>query len=387
MNARLPLPALVLGFLSLAAGPAPALQRDVSDFETRIARINTQIRDLKAKLDDAEKKETSILSELDRIGLRKRLIRAELAAGGVAIERTDGELESLRKDIALRRTALEAERRSAERTLVTLYKFGRFDILQFALRSESLEVFLAESRNLAFLARHQNDVIRNYLAALSELGASESKLEAKKGEIAVLLRSAGEKKKELEAEERKNRELVSAIQRNKKSYAQALDELAESGRQLQALMKKIIEENYPLPYPFVPIYEKKGVLAWPISGRIITLFGPQKHPRFNTITTNSGIEIAPKKAGETVRAVHAGRVVYADAFEGYGNLIIVDHGLTYYTLYGHCSEFRVAKGDAVQSGQLIALSGDSGSLSGECLYFEIRYRTKALDPLKWLRRR
>jgi septal ring factor EnvC (AmiA/AmiB activator) len=387
MNARLYLPALVLGLLSLAASPEPAPQRDVSDFETRIARINTQIRDLKAKLAAAEKKESSILSELERIGLRKRLIRAELAAGGVAIERTNGELGSLRKDIALRRAALESERRSVEKTLVTLYKFGRFDILQFALRSESLEAFLAESRNLAFLARHQNDAIRSYLAALSELGASESRLEAKKAEIAVLLRAAGEKKKELEAEERKNRELISAIQRDKKSYAEALEELAESGRQLQALLKKIVDEKYPLPYPFIPLYEKKGALAWPISGRIVTLFGPQKHPRFNTITTNSGIEIAPKQAEAAVLAVHAGRVVYADAFKGYGNLIIVDHGLAYYTLYGHCSEFRVAKGDAVQAGQTIALSGDSGSLKGECLYFEIRDKTKALDPLKWLRRR
>ncbi|HEX2695068.1 MAG TPA: hypothetical protein VHP61_04900, partial [Acidobacteriota bacterium] len=271
MNARFPLPALVLGLLVLAGGPAPALQRDVSDFETRIAKINAQIRDLRAKLADEEKKESSILSDLDRIGLRKRLIRAELAAGAVAIERTDGELKALRKDIALRRMALESERRSVERTLVTLYKFGRFDLLQFALRSENIEAFLAESRNLAFLARYQNDVVKGYLAALSELGASEGKLEVKKGEIAILLRAAGEKKKELEAEERKNRELVASIQRNKRSYTEALEELAESGQQLQALMKRIVDEKYPLPYPFVPLYEKKGTLAWPVSGRIITL--------------------------------------------------------------------------------------------------------------------
>ena len=154
MNARLPLPALLLGLLSLAAAPRPPL-RDVSDFETRIAKINTQIHDLKAKIADAEKKESSILSELDRIGLRKGLIRAELAADGVAIERTNGELGSLRKDIARRRAALESERRSVEKTLVTLYKFGRFDFLKFALRSENIESFFAESKHLAFLARHQ----------------------------------------------------------------------------------------------------------------------------------------------------------------------------------------------------------------------------------------
>jgi septal ring factor EnvC (AmiA/AmiB activator) len=385
MNARPALSVLVIGLLVQAGGPA--LQRDVSDFETRIAKINAQIRDLKAKLSEADRKESSILADLDRIGLRKRLIRAELAAGAVAVERTNGELEALRKDIAHRRTALESERRSVERTLVTLYKFGRFDVLRFALRSENLEAFLAESRNLAFLARYQNDVVRGYLAALAELGVSEGRLEAKKTEIAGLLRAAGEKKSELEAEERKNRELVASVQRNKKTYAQALGELAESGRQLQALMKRIVEENYPLPYPFIPLYERKGALVWPVAGRIITPFGPQRHPRFNTITTNSGVEIAPKEAGTPILAVHSGRVVYADAFEGYGNLIIIDHGLTYYTLYGHCSEFRVAKGDPVRPGQPIALTGDSGSLKGECLYFEIRYKTKAVDPLKWLKRR
>lgn len=387
MNARLPLRALGLGLLVIVANPAPALQRDVSDFETRIAKINAQIRDLRAKLAEEEKRESSILSELERIGLRKRLIRAELEAGAVAVERTDGELEALRKEIVSRRTSLESERRSVERTLVTLYKFGRFDLLQFVLRSENIEAFLAESKNLAFFARYQNDVVTGYLTSLFELGAAEAKLEGKKSEIALLLRTAGGKKKELEEEERKNRELVANIQRNKRSYAQALEELAESGRQLQALMKRIVDEQYELPYPFIPLYEKKGKLAWPVSGRIIAPFGLQKHPLFNTVTMNNGIEIAPRKERVPVLAVHPGLVVYADAFEGYGNLIIVDHGLTYYTLYGHCSEFLAAKGDAVQAGQALALSGDSGSLKGECLYFEIRLRTKALDPLKWLMRR
>ena len=112
--------------------------------------------------------------------------------------------------------------------------------------------------------------------ALSELGASESRLETKKGEIAALLRAAGDKRKELEAEEVKNRDLVAGIQRSKKSYARALEELAESGQQLQALMKRIVDEKYPLPYPFIPLNEKKGALAWPVSGRVITSFGPQK---------------------------------------------------------------------------------------------------------------
>ena len=387
MSARVPLPAVLLGTLALAAVAFPSPQRDVSDFEARIARIEAQVRDIRARLSEAEKRETSILAELERIGLRKRLIRAEMAAGALALERADNELAALRRDIAARRTALESERKAAERTLVTLYKFGRFDLLRFVLSSETIAGFLAEGRSLSFLARYQNEVVTGYLSSLAGLAAAEGRLEVKKAEVAGLLRAAGDRKRGLEAEERKNRELVAGIQRDKTSYALVLEELAESGRQLQALMTRIIEEKYDIPYPFVPLYERKGGLSWPVAGRIVTPFGPQRHPKFNTVTMNNGIEIAPRRERSDVLAVHAGRIVFADSSEGYGNLVIVDHGLAYYTLYGHCSEFLVAKGDAVRTGDAVALSGDSGSLKGECVYFEIRFKTKALDPLKWLKRR
>ena len=180
---------------------------------------------------------------------------------------------------------------------------------------------------------------------------------------------------------------MAEVQRSRKSHVQALEELAESAKQLQVLLKKIVDEEYRLPFSFVPLYEKKGKLPWPIQGRIITAFGLQKHPRFNTITLNNGIEIAPKKEKAVIQSVHPGRIVYADVFEGYGNLIIIDHGMAYYSLYGHCSEFLAAKGDAVKAGQPVALVGDSGSLNGECLYFELRFKTRALDPLQWLKGR
>ena len=142
-----------------------------------------------------------------------------------------------------------------------------------------------------------------------------------------------------------------------------------------------------LPFRFVPFYEMKGKLAWPLDGRVIARFGVERHRQFNTIVMNNGIEIAPTDKKAAIKALHAGKVVFADYFQGYGNLIILDHGLNYYTLYGHCAEFLVAKGDFVREDQPIASVGDSGSLKGPCLYLEIRYRAKPLDPLQWLRRR
>jgi murein hydrolase activator len=381
---------LFLSFL-LFSGPAgvsavPRAQ-DVADFEKRIEKINAQIRDLKEKIKAEEGRESTILSALSRIGLAKNLIRKEIAANAVALERANGEMKGLKTEIAGRKTRLEAERAAVGKTLVTLYKFGKFEPFQFVLQAGNLETLISESKHLTILARHQQDAIAKFMTDLAGLGEAEGRLKAKSGELAGLIRASETKAGELEREEANNRDLVAEVRRTKKSFAQALDEYAESAKQLQILMKKIIDREYTLPFPFVPLYEKKGALPWPIQGKIITPFGLQKHPQFNTITLNNGVEIVPKKGETSIKAIHPGRVVYADAFEGYGNLIIIDHGMTYYSLYGHCSEFLVAMADTVKAGQPIALVGDSGSLRGECLYFELRFKTKALDPLQWLRRR
>ena len=124
-----------------------------------------------------------------------------------------------------------------------------------------------------------------------------------------------------------------------------------------------------------------------MEGKVLTLFGLQRHPRFNTVTVNNGIEIAPSKTDMVVKSIHTGKVVYTDHFQGYGNLIIVDHGLNYYSLYGQCSDFLVKKGDYVEAGQPIALVGDFSSPKGITLHLEIRFKTKPLNPLRWLKRR
>jgi septal ring factor EnvC (AmiA/AmiB activator) len=166
-----------------------------------------------------------------------------------------------------------------------------------------------------------------------------------------------------------------------------LDELKDRAEQLQNLVKKLQREEITLPQTLIPLYEKKGNLPWPLTGRIVTRYGDNRHHRFNTVTHNNGIEISPQK-DTVVKAIHAGRVAYTDYFEGYGYLVIIDHGMTYYSLYGHLSsEFLVKKGDFVKQEQPIATVGEFGSLKEETLYFEIRYKTDPVNPLHWLKRR
>ena len=373
------------------ASPPPAKaapqDKNVADFEQRLTRINGQIKDLRTRLEAEARKESSVLSSLARINLNRSLVERELAAQNVELERGRSELAAIQKNVRSLRAGIDRERESIERTLVTLYKFGRLDFFQFLLQARDIETYASESKHLALLARSQDEVVAGYLASLEELRAAQSALESKQRDLAEMARAASLKRQELETEARKNTTLVQEIRKNRETYKQTLEELSESAEELQKLMNKIIAQEWVLPAAFVPLYERRGKLAWPLEGRIVTPFGFEKHPDFKTVVMNKGVEIAPAKDKSLILAVHAGKVVYADYFQGYGNLLIVDHGMTYYTLYGHCSEFLAAVGDMVRSGQPVAVVGDSGSLKGECLYFEVRYKTKALDPLQWLKRR
>jgi len=388
---KLPLGLFSLGLFSLylltSAFAFSASAQDISDFDSRLKKIKEEINLLQKKLQEEKQKETSLLSQLNQLSLEKKLLLTELNLNLAERQKIDKEVARLRGEINALRQKLAAQKQQMEKTLVSLYKYGRLNWVDFFLRADSLTSIIAENKRFELLVEHQNSILNEYLRTEANLSESTRQLETKRGELQKLYDQAEEKRQALENKERSLREFTLRVQRNKLLFEQTIKEYQERAEQLQALMDKIIKQEVTLPFRFVPFYEKKGKLPWPLTGRVITPFGLQRHPQFNTVTLNNGIEIAPVGQDRTVRTVHAGKVVYADNFQGYGDLVIVDHGLNYYSLYGHCAEFLINKGDWVQEGQPIAIAGDSGSLKGLCLYFEIRYKTKALDPLQWLRKK
>ena len=360
-------------------------QQDVSKFQERLAKISQQIEQLRLKIEEEEKKESTTLSRLERIGFNKGLIKKEISLYAIQLEKANRELSSLNKSIPELEAKLDEEKQSIEKILITTYKFGKFNFLQFMLQAENVGALISENKNLTLLAQYQGKIISNYMENLDQLGTAEKELQTKKKEALRLIKNAQKKRKELQAQERKNRSLITEIKKNKKLHLQTLEELKVRAQQLLILIEKLLKEEISFPINLIPLYEKKGKLPWPIEGKVTTEFGLQRHPQFKTTTMNNGIEISPRKNYVIVRAIHPGKVVYSDYFQGYGNLIIVDHGMSYYSLYGHCSDILVKKGDLVKAEHPIALVGDIGSLEGDSVYFEIRFKTKPLNPLQWLK--
>jgi septal ring factor EnvC (AmiA/AmiB activator) len=127
------------------------------------------------------------------------------------------------------------------------------------------------------------------------------------------------------------------------------------------------------------------LLIQPVNGRIVSLYGPYKNPKYNITNFRSGIDITADN-GEPVRSVFKGKVLYASWFKTYGNMIIIDHGKNYYTVYAHLEEAFKAKGDVVETGEVIATVGDTGSMTGAKLYFEVRHHGKPVNPIPWLKK-
>lgn len=360
--------------------------KETIDPEKRLAQIREDIDGLRKKIAAEDKKEKTMLSSLDRIGFAKSLIRKEQAALAIDLEKNRRELDAIGRDIPALEANLGREKEALAQVLVALFKYGRFPMARFLMMAADLRTFVSQSKNLEILASFQDRMISNYGRDLAELGRAEETLKTKEQETRTLLARAVAKRAELEAEEKKNQALMDQIKTSKRDYSRTLEELAIRAQELQKLLQDFEKQAPPLDFPVIPITDGKGRLPWPAGGRVLQPYGLQHGP-FGTVTMNNGIEIAPREGDAAVRAVHSGKIVFADHFQGYGNLIILDHGQTYYSLYGHLAEFLVQKGDFVKAGQTIGAAGDTGSMVGVAVYFEIRYKTKPVDPLQWLSRR
>lgn len=319
-------------------------QQDVSDYEKRLKVLIEEINSIQTKIKAAEKQESSILSRLETLGFNKKLIKKELKAYSLRLDKANAELKEIENNTTQLEQKLEAEKEAVKKILVAMYKFGRMTYLDFMIQVDNIGSLISENKNLSLLANSQKKIIDEYMDMLQQLNQSQQDLKNKKLEISQLIQATREKEKDYDVQEQQNQALLNRIKQNRETHLQTLEELQQRAEQLQDLMKKLLKEEITLPFPVIPLYEKKGRLPWPITGKVVSRFGLEHHPKFNTKTQNNGIEITPED-NITVKAVHRGIVAFSDYFPGYGNLIIIDHGLTYYSLYGHCSELLVKKGD------------------------------------------
>lgn len=379
---------LLLAALAFAAAALHAQETITpadSQRQADLDRMQRRISTLKSRLAEGEKKAATLAEELQQLELRLEIATRE------------GELvAATRAEFANRLVAVSVERAAASeaagRTRVTLLararllqRFGRFGYFRVLLEARDLPAFLDSIERLDSLARRDGRLLLQHREAEARLQADLLREQALKTEIDRLY--ARSRQEEVRVASLKvERERLLVRERNESaSRRREVSALTDKAERLERLLETISRQSGDEPVgPSGGIRPWKGVLDWPVKGTIVETFGRHRHPRFDTWTVSNGIAVAVA-VGTPVHAVYAGRTVYAQWLAEYGNLVILDHGDGMLSLYAWLQAVSVKPGDPAAVGSEIGLAGYGPGRDEPGVYFEVRDRQKATDPIAWLR--
>jgi septal ring factor EnvC (AmiA/AmiB activator) len=352
------------------------------DRERRLEAIRSEIGRLRQEMDGLGSRERTLLGEVERLGAEIRLREAELAEASLRLEEvTEAIGEQDRKIVELSEAQTERRAYLAFR-LRELYKRGPVSGLRRLVGGEGLTSYLPGVRYAAYLSERDGRVLREFRADAEQLEKEREKLETQRERLAAA-RADGERARVALTRSRdQRRRAIERIQGDRRQRQVALDELESASRELSRLVVELGEESTP---PSIDIRKFRGLLDPPARGAVSAGFGNVVHPRFKTMVPHPGMDIEAA-SGEGFHSVFDGRVLFASWLHGYGLTVIVDHGEGVASVYAHGNVLLVEPGEGVVRGQQLGKVGETGSLRGPYLYFEIRDRGKPVDPAGWLRK-
>jgi septal ring factor EnvC (AmiA/AmiB activator) len=358
---------------------------EISDKRSRLEDIKDELESKRALYDSLGVKEKS---ESERL----RDIEQQVNLSDQLLLKITRESDRLKKTILTQKVELQTihalrddRARLLKQRLVYIYKMGeRLAWLEF-LSSGNPTSALAGYRNLKSLVEYDQGLITSYHDLTVSLEDGLKRFQANVSDLETL---QGDQKKELSNRQKtldSRKKLVNKLKNDKSEVERSITGLENDAKDIAGIIEDLERQALTAgPEPLLPgLSNNKGNLIWPSRGKIIRGFGPIRDKRGIELT-NPGIDIEAK-LGADVLAAATGVVMYVNWLRGYGQFLIVDHGAGYYTLYANLSDVLVESGDHVTAGELIALVGDSGSLEGPKLHFEVRYKKDQLNPLEWLR--
>jgi septal ring factor EnvC (AmiA/AmiB activator) len=398
VQCRLRLASVIFALLLVPGSAVGQKKDDVVSEQRKLQQTQKQLREQRGRAAEARKKEVSLLAELEQIDQTLARKKGDVARLTARITRIQTDVADLRSDIR----RLEGRRALQQSSLATrlraMYKIqAQGGALPLVFGGDDPVGRAVLLRHLTTLAAVDARLIQEYVLTTDGLAGRKSREEGHQAELEALRSEAERERADIDREATRRRGLLAKVRGERAYHERMVGELTEAARRLEAFIQSLQEKQRraaKVPTPSKPgappagvgFATLRGVLPWPAEGRLVASFGAQVNPRFGTRTFRSGIDIEAGE-GTEIAAVYAGHVVYTGWFKGYGNLIILDHGNEYYTLYAHVAGIDVREGDEVRQGQRIGTVGDTGSLAGPRLYFEVRYQGKPQDPERWLRQR
>jgi septal ring factor EnvC (AmiA/AmiB activator) len=381
---RVTLTALALAFVPLVSGlagqtPAPQ-ERDRAAAAAK--RAEERLQTLRKEADALAAQQRTLLADLRRLELERQISVEQLAKVERESKDVQRQLDTAEAKAAVLAEIAAAQLPDIEARLVQLYKMGRAGYWRLLLSVDDLQAIGRTYRTVSTLNAIDRARVNEHYATIDALARERKTLQERATQLEALGAEAARARAAADRAVAARSALVASIDARRDLNAQLTGELQDAQTKLQASMSQI-EGGRAAP-PALALRLFQGDLPWPARGPVLRPFGRQPSSRFGTAIVRNGMEIGVAE-GQPVRTVHEGTVAFADPFEGYGNLVIVDHGARAYSLYGYLGALGVNRGQHLEA-QAAVGTGGRNPAGNPALYFELRVDGAAVDPLQWLKR-
>jgi septal ring factor EnvC (AmiA/AmiB activator) len=367
---------LILCLLSL--GCINAWANSWQERLTQLQDIAQKITHLQLQLKTANRQKASIQAQLKKTEAAVAKLSYNLTKLQQDLKVQQATLAQLTKQLADAEASFQAQQSQLGHELRSVYMLGEVNYLKLMLNQQNPTEIEQTSTYYRYLMLNQLTAIDKVKATIAQIQQKQQAIIVHSQELSALQQQHKEEQQRLLSEKRRRERLVASLADQIDDKAEQLDELSADQRNLENIVAKLKRsEREQVTVQYTGLH---GRHPWPLHGPLLALFGtPIEQSELNW----KGILIAAND-GDAVQSVAPGQVIFANWLKGFGFLIIIEHGNGYMSLYGRNESLYKKVGDSVQSGDLIARAGRSGGFARSGLYFEIRHRGVALNPLTWL---
>ena len=352
--------------------------------EQKLDNLKRSISSLEQQLEDRDKERNSLQSELKKVELRASKINSNVRRLRGKINKLESEL----KDLSSRERDLQLGIRGQSAAIVeqiaAAYKLGNQEPIKLLLNQEDPQKIARVFKYYDYFLQARTEKIQRYKKDVDELATVIADIETQKLRLTQSRADLEADKNKLTSQAKKRKKTLSNLQSSLRTDKKKLSKLKKERSKLEELLAAVkrAAADLALPSNYESFISRKGQLSWPLKGRVAHSYGSRRSGELRWEGWLIGA-----KAGDEVKAVHQGRVVFSNYLRGFGLLVIVDHSDGYLTLYAHNQELLKDTGDWVQSNEILSRAGDTGGLDKPALYFEIRKDGNPADPKSWLGKR
>ncbi len=371
--------------LFLPALLAAQSAQDPAELRQKLASIQGRLGQVDQQLASLKKRRKGVLVEIQGISLQRDRAKAQVDGARLRRDQALSEVQLISQEqtrIQGEVLRLQGDLRKQVRWMQALGPWGDLGLY---LSFKDLEAWLVRGRMLAWARLQERKKLDQIHQLQGELAAKEKTEREVLARLASEEREAAQLQAALRLQEDNLNGFLDGLQKDEAAQKQAQAELAEEAVQLERLLASLLGkpkgEAYEAAVAFTNL---RGELPQPVEGTLAQGFGEHLHPRFHTKTLQSGLLIATAGSAP-VAAVADGKVVFADYYQSYGPMVILDHGGGWFSLYTHLMGLDVSKGQVLKAGEFVGAVGDT--VDGPRLGFEIRHQAQPQDPQKWLKRR